>query len=84
MSYPNHLLLSNNYGSTAVFNVLFEKMSRVDEFNISARLAADDLISSFKEAYQDWESTYKDQLSWDEFRLARKMITSTPRGVFIL
>lgn len=65
-----------------MFNVLFEKTSRVDEFNISARLAADDLISSFQEAYQDWEDMYKSQLSWDDFKLAKKMITSTPRRVF--
>lgn len=65
-----------------MFIELLEKTSQVNEVNIPARLAADDLISSFKEAYRDWESTYKGQLSWDDFRLARKMITSTPRGVF--
>ena len=67
-----------------MFLELLEKINQVNEVNIPARLAADDLISSFKEAYQDWESTYKGQLSWDDFRLARKMIRSTPRGVFIL
>jgi len=66
-----------------MFNELFEKVRQVNEVNIPARLAADDLISSFKEAYQDWESTYGDQLSRDDFRLARKMIRSTPYGVFI-
>lgn len=66
-----------------MFNELFEKTSRVNEVNIPARLAADDLISSFKEAYQDWEGIYGDQLSQDDFRLARKMIRSTPYRVFI-
>lgn len=65
-----------------MFLELLEKTSQVNEVNIPARLAADDLISSFREAYQDWENTYKGQLSWDDFRLARKMITSTPRRVF--
>ena len=82
-SYFPHLL-NNNYRGTGVFNVLFEKTSRVNEVNIPARLAADDLISSFKEAYQEWEDTYRDQLSWDDFRLARKMVRSTPYRVFIL
>jgi len=62
---------------------LLEKLSRVDEINIPARLAADDLISSFKEAYQEWEKNYKNKLSWDEFKLARKMILGTPRSVFM-
>lgn len=65
-----------------MFLELLEKTKQVNEINISARLAADDLISSFKEAYQDWESTYKDQLDGADFRLAKKMITSTPRRIF--
>ena len=67
-----------------MFNVLFEEINQVNEVNISARLAADDLISSFKEAYQEWDDTYRDQLSWDDFRLARKMVTSTPFRVFMV
>lgn len=66
-----------------MFEELLEKTRRVNEVNIPARLAADDLISSFKEAYQDWISNYKDQLSWEDFKLARRMITSTPRTVFM-
>jgi len=66
-----------------VFEELFEKVNRVNEVNIPARLAADDLISSFKEAYQEWEDTYKGQLSWDDFKLAKKMIVGTPRRAFI-
>lgn len=60
-----------------MFLELLEKTSRVDEVNISARLAADDLISSFREAYQNWENTYEDQLDREDFKLAMKMITST-------
>ena len=66
-----------------MFNTLFEKTSRINEFNITARLAADDLISSFEDVYHSWEDIYKDQLSEDEFHLAMKMIRSTPFRTFI-
>lgn len=62
---------------------LLEKSNRVDEVNIPARLAADDLISSFGEAYQDWEARYKDQLSEDDFGLAKRMIMSVPHRAFM-
>jgi len=65
-----------------VFEELLEKTQKVNEVNIPARLAADDLISSFKEAYQEWKDTYTDKLSWDDFKLAKKMIVTTPRRVF--
>ena len=67
-----------------MFGKLLEGLLKVNEFNIPARLAADDLVSSFKEAYQEWENTYKGQLSWDDFKLAKKMITNTPYRVFVL
>lgn len=57
-----------------MFDKLLEEMQKINEVNIPARLAADDLISSFTEAYQVWEDTYMNQLSAEEFRLARKMI----------
>jgi len=53
---------------------LLERLLNVNEVNIPARLAADDLLSSFKEAYQGWEDIYKDRLSLEDFKLARKMI----------
>lgn len=58
-----------------MFEELLEKTRRVNEVNIPARLASDDLISSFKEAYQNWETIYRDQLDRDDFLLAIKMIT---------
>jgi len=67
-----------------MFGTLLEGLLKVNEFNIPARLAADDLVSSFKEAYQEWENIYKDQLSWKDFKLAKKMITNTPYRVFVL
>ena len=66
-----------------MFNVLFEKTNRIDEFSIPARLAADDLISSFEDAYHSWEDIYRDQLTEDDFCLAMKMIWSTPFRTFI-
>jgi len=66
-----------------VFTGLLEKLNQVNEVNIPARLAADDLISSFADAYHSWEDTYRYQLSADEFRLTMKMVRSTPFRTFI-
>ena len=66
-----------------MFVELFEKVNQVNETNIPARLAADDLISSFADAFQAWEDTYGDRLSRDDYRLTMKMIWSTPFRTFI-
>jgi len=57
-----------------MFETLLEEIQRVNEVNIPARLAADDFLSSFSDAYKTWEESYRSRLDIEEFRLARKMI----------
>ena len=66
-----------------MFLELLEKTRQVNEVNISARLAADDLISSFADAFQAWQDTYEEKLSTDDYRLTMKRIWSTPFRTFI-
>jgi hypothetical protein len=66
-----------------MFLELLEKTKQVNEVNIPARLAADDLISSFSDAFQAWQDTYMEQLSPEDYRLTMKMIWSTPFRTFI-
>ena len=66
-----------------MFLELLEKTRQVNEVNIPARLAADDLISSFADAFQAWQDTYEEKLSTDDYRLTMKMIWSTPFRTFI-
>jgi len=65
-----------------MFEELLENLCRVNEVNIQARLAADDLLSSFSEAYEEWEKVYKEQLGIKDLKLAQKMVTTALRQGF--
>lgn len=55
------------------FTSLFEKTTKVNEINITARLAADDLISSFLEMYRSWEDHYRGKISTEDLGLSKRM-----------